>query len=66
MALVLPYLVGIFLVGVDGFDVLVGWREGVEGGIVNLVDLSLSLVGLAGSSIREGDLEAWVFRVDIV
>ena len=66
VALVLPYPVGILLAGVDRFDVLVGRREGVEGSIVNSVDSSLLLVGLAWSSIGEGDLEAWVFRVDIV
>lgn len=58
MALVLPYLVGILLVGVDGIDVFVGRREGVEVGIVNSVDSSPLLVGLAGSSIGEGDLQA--------
>jgi hypothetical protein len=51
---VLPYLVGILLVGVDRFDVLVGRREGAEGSIVNSVDSSPLLVGLAGSSIGEG------------
>lgn len=54
----LPYLVGILLVSVDGIDVFVGRREGVEGGTVNSVDSSPLLVGLAGSSIGEGDLEA--------